>query len=411
MDPNGNITVTFDIHQWTTDGYLARVTIQNYYQYRHIDKSGWKLGWRWAKDEVIWSMRGAFATEGGNCSSFKFDIPHSCKKDPVIVDLMPEGLPENKSEDCCRGGILHAWAVNPSMSFSSFEMKVGNLGGNTTGYAPRNITFMAPGPGYTCGPVMDVAPTVTSAIGGRRQVQVFRTWKSSCTYSSFLANRTPTCCVSLSTFYNPNVTSCPLCSCGCREASEKSHTCVREGGPLPSSMIVENLDTVQCTYHMCPIQVHWHVKNNYKDYWRIKLTISNYNYNRNYTDWNVMVQHPGFNKNTTTYSFNSTVLPSVGFEDDVALFWGIKYYNDVLLQAVEDKPGSVTTEILLNKEDSFTLSNGWALPRRIYFNGEDCQMPQPDNFPALPNGSSMQRPLHCMLILFIIFLRTLVSWL
>lgn len=97
--------------------------------------------------------------------------------------------------------------------------------------------------------------------------------------------------------------------------------------------------------------------------------------------------------------------------DDVALFWGIKYYNDVLLQAVEDKPGSVTTEILLNKEDSFTLSNGWALPRRIYFNGEDCQMPQPDNFPALPNGSSMQRPLHCMLILFIIFLRTLVSWL
>ena len=32
---------------------------------------------------------------------------------------------------------------------------------------------------------------------------------------------------------------------------------------------------VQCTSHMCPIRVHWHVKLNYKEYWRIKVTITN----------------------------------------------------------------------------------------------------------------------------------------
>lgn len=71
-------------------------------------------------------------------------------------------------------------------------------------------------------------------------------------------------------------------------------------------------DVVWCTDHMCPIQVHWHIKNNYRDHWRVKLTISNYNYGRNYSDWTLVVQHPGFSQTTTTYSFNSTVLSTVG---------------------------------------------------------------------------------------------------
>lgn len=157
----------------------ARVTIQNYYQYRHVDKPGWKVGWSWTKNEVIWSMAGSFATAQGDCSSFKFQTPHSCKQNPVIADLMPDALPENKSEDCCRGGLLSAWAIDPSNSFSSFEMTVGNLETNSTGYAPANLTLMAPGPGYTCGPVLETDPTVSSDIGGRRQVQVFSKYSMS----------------------------------------------------------------------------------------------------------------------------------------------------------------------------------------------------------------------------------------
>ena len=53
------------------------------------------------------------------------------------------------------------------------------------------------------------------------------TWKSTCTYSSFLANKKPVCCVSLSTFYNPNITPCPKCSCGCRDADKTTASCLR----------------------------------------------------------------------------------------------------------------------------------------------------------------------------------------
>lgn len=118
-------------------------------------------------------MSGAFATHQGNCSAFKFRIPHCCKKDPVIRDLTSDAMPENKSDNCCTGGRLAAWGINPLKSFSSFEMTVGNLEGNTTGFSPLNLTLIAPGPGYTCSPVVDTDPSVSSVIGGQRQEQVF----------------------------------------------------------------------------------------------------------------------------------------------------------------------------------------------------------------------------------------------
>ncbi|KAI4318330.1 hypothetical protein MLD38_032054 [Melastoma candidum] len=396
MDPNGNITITFDIYMWKDDGYMARVTIQNYQLYRHVDKPGWQLGWTWARDEVIWSISGAYATQMGNCSSFKDNIPHSCQKSPIIHDL-PDSSREDRSEYCCRDGVLSAWAVDPSKSLSSFDIQVGNLEHNTRGYPPLNLSLMAPGPGYSCSPVVDADPTVSSDIGGRREVQVFRTWKSTCVYSSFLAKQTPACCVSLSSFYDPRITSCPNCSCGCKETAQKIESCISEGDELSPSDALLNSDILQCTDHNCPIRVHWHVKNNYFKYWRVKLTVSNLNYKRNYSNWNVLVQHPGFSQNTTIYSFNSSLLPTVGIEDKIALFWGIDYYNEKLLQAMKEQLGSVTTDVILEKDlNSFTLKNGWAFPRKIYFNGEDCHMPLPDQFPKLPNGSSNLQACTCL---------------
>lgn len=61
---------------------------------------------------------------------------------------------------------------------------------------------------------------------------------------------------------------------------------------------------VQCTNHMCPIRVHWHVKLNYKEYWRVKITVMNFNYIMNYSQWNIVVQHPNFNNLTQIFSFN-----------------------------------------------------------------------------------------------------------
>ncbi|KAG5247873.1 COBRA protein [Salix suchowensis] len=51
-------------------------------------------------------------------------------------------------------------------------MTVVSLDGNSTVYPPANLTLLAPEPGYTCGPVVETTPTVSSDLGGRRRVQL-----------------------------------------------------------------------------------------------------------------------------------------------------------------------------------------------------------------------------------------------
>lgn len=55
---------------------------------------------------------------------------------------------------------------------------------------------------------------------------------------------------------------------------------------------------------MCPVRVHWHVKLNYKDYWRVKVAITNFNYRMNYTQWSLVAQHPNLNNVTQVFSFD-----------------------------------------------------------------------------------------------------------
>lgn len=71
------------------------------------------------------------------------------------------------------------------------------------------------------------------------------------------------------------------------------------------------------------------------------------------------------------------------------MLWGVKFYNDLLTQA--GPLGNVQSELLFRKDAStFTFEKGWAFPRRIYFNGDNCVMPPPDAYPWLPNSSPKQ---------------------
>ncbi|MCH97731.1 protein COBRA-like, partial [Trifolium medium] len=69
---------------------------------------------------------------------------------------------------------------------------------------------------------------------------------------------------------------------------------------------------------------------------------------------------------------------------DTAMLWGVKFYNDFLMQAGPN--GNVQSELLFRKDDSFMFDKGWGFPRRIYFNGDNCVMPPPDAYPWLPNA-------------------------
>ncbi|CAK7357079.1 unnamed protein product [Dovyalis caffra] len=70
---------------------------------------------------------------------------------------------------------------------------------------------------------------------------------------------------------------------------------------------------VRCSDHMCPIRVHWHVKENYKLYWRVKLTVTNLNIIQNYSAWNLVVQHPNLQRLTQVFSFNYEPLNQYGY--------------------------------------------------------------------------------------------------
>lgn len=84
--------------------------------------------------------------------------------------------------------------------------------------------------------------------------------------------------------------------------------------------------------------------------------------------------------------------------DDTAMLWGIKFYNDLLMQA--GPKGNVQSELLFRKDKStFSFEKGWAFPQRIYFNGDNCVMPPPDAYPMLPNAGS--RKYISLLTLFI----------
>lgn len=143
---------------------------------------GWTIGWTWAKKEVIWDVKGAQATEQGDCSKFKGTIPHCCKKNPTVVDLLP-GVPYNQQfSNCCKGGVLAAWGQDPQAAVSAFQISVGQAGtSNKTVKLPKNFTLLGPLPGYTCGLAKIVPPTTFLTPDRRRKTQALS--KSSCPVS------------------------------------------------------------------------------------------------------------------------------------------------------------------------------------------------------------------------------------
>lgn len=117
-------------------------------------------------------MVGAQAIDQGDCSKYKTTLPHCCKKNPTVVDLLP-GTPYNQQvANCCKGGVLSSWVQDPANAVGSFQLSVGASGtSNKTVRAPKNFTLKAPGPGYTCGRARTVKPSRFLSADKRRVTQ------------------------------------------------------------------------------------------------------------------------------------------------------------------------------------------------------------------------------------------------
>ncbi|KAJ1419993.1 COBRA, plant [Sesbania bispinosa] len=315
---------------------LVKVSIYNLQLFRHVEEPGWKLGWAWRGNE-----------------------------EPVIIDLMP-GTPYNlQTANCCKGGVLTSITQDLTKYGATFQMNYAKsshyIPGASNFSMPENFTLGIPG--YSCGTPFQVPPTKFTKDGHRWQ-QVLETWNVTCIYSQFLASPAPKCCVSLSSFYNSSIVPCPHMQlvANCHKAHEAE-------------------TVVRCTHHMCPIRVHWHVKQSYKEYWRVKITITNLNLVKNYSQWNLVVY------TLTCEGADDLFLLfciELYHQDDTGMFWGLEYYNDLLLAHGDN--GKVQTEVLLHKDrGEFTFKEGWTFPRKISFNGDECVMPSPDAYPRLPN--------------------------
>ncbi|KAF0893990.1 hypothetical protein E2562_033778 [Oryza meyeriana var. granulata] len=320
VDPNGNIIINWDF-QSIENVYTVMVSIHNHQLYRHIEQPGWRLSWRWAGDEIIWGMTGAEATEQGDCHRIRGATrPHCCEKQPVIVDLPPGTPYNNQVANCCRGGVLSSLTQNNRTSTAAFQMVVGSF---------KHVSYHDGARG----------PALPSRFG----------------------------------------IGVPGYSCS--NATKVNATSESEKPELPAGDGEAISPVFRCTDHMCPVRVHWHVKISYREYWRVKVTITNYNLVKNYSNWNLVVQHPNLRSLTQLFSFNYQPLIQYGTVNNTGIFWGIQYYNEMLLQ-----DGNVQTEMILRKDKGdFTFSGGWAFPRRVYFDGHECVMPPPDQYPLLPN--------------------------
>ncbi|KAJ6867017.1 COBRA-like isoform X1 [Populus alba x Populus x berolinensis] len=382
LDPNGNITIKWDVVNWTPDGYVAVVTIYNYQQYRHIEAPGWSLGWTWANNEVIWSMFGGQTTGQGDCSRFKGNIPRCCKKSPTVVDLSPRTPRNQKIANCCKGGLISSMVQDPANAASSFQLSVGAAGTtNETIRIPKNITLKTPGPGLYMWSCKNYKRRVTKALSKNNSTEeidleyYMHILTIPGSQGSYLL------CLPLIFPQQDNSTLpdmflwLPKKQHSFKGLPKSPHV----PGPGQKNTITP---LVQCTSHMCPIKIQWHLKLNYKDYWRATIIITNLNYHTNYTQWNLIVQHPNLDNLTQVFGSKYKALTSLSTPNDTAMLWGIKHYNDVLMQA--GRHGKVHLELLFRKDKAtFTSKKGWAFPQRIHFNGDRCVMPPPDAYPLV----------------------------
>ncbi|MBA0849269.1 hypothetical protein Goshw_013678, partial [Gossypium schwendimanii] len=343
----------------------VRVSIFNFQLYRHIERPGWQLGWEWQGDEAIMSMLGAEATEQGNCSRFKGgeNLPHCCEKQPMIIDLLPEASFNMKTSNCCKGGVLSSMVQDPSNYAAIFVMKIGAVNSSDRFKMPGNFSFGVSG--YTCGQPVRVPPSRYSSDSGRRWTQAL--------VSRFDSDFN---------YYNKLSRS-------------------DSGNVMYLTDVHSTAQPLSLALNAAAVAMHPNVRGNAAGVARNERLESTV------TDTNKMFVT--YVSDTNTLAYKTKLQTILEGENDSGMFWGIHYYNDMLLQ--EGENGYVQTEMLMRKgEDFLSFRQGWGFPTRVLFNGDECVMPLPDQYPTLPNNGGNGPIFSLSLIVLSLLVLTIVRF-
>jgi hypothetical protein len=420
-----DLTFAYDVLQATANNYLAQVTINNWSPISRLDN--WNLTWEWKRDEFIYGMRGAYTLmkEGPACvyapaaSYYKdmdFTPVYNCEKRPIIVDLPPE---REKDKDvgnvpfCCKNGTLLPPTMDGARSRAVFQMTVYKVPpdlNRTALYPPQNWKIAGKlNPQYVCGQPIRVSPQLFPDPSGLMSVTpAVASWQVACNITR-PKKRASKCCVSFSAFYNDSVVPCNTCACGC---GNDTATCDPDARAvlLPPEALLVPFDNrtakarawakinhwrvpnpMPCADN-CGVSINWHVVNNYKSGWSVRMTIFNW---QDYTfkDWFAAVTVGAhFSGYENVYSFNGTRMK--GHFDNTIFMQGLPglTYLDGITDGKTPAdlriPGKQQSIISFKRKDApnINIGKGEGFPKRVYFDGEECALPE-----RIPKASSAHR--------------------
>ncbi|KAJ4813248.1 Protein COBRA [Rhynchospora pubera] len=421
-----DLTIAYDILQAYGNNYLAQVTMDNWHPLGRLDN--WNLTWEWKRGEFIYSMRGAYTLKRDSSSciysqaasyytDFDFAPVISCDKNPIIVDLPPE---REKDKDignlpfCCKNGTLLPKQMNSSLSTAMFQLQVYKMPpdlNRTTLHAPQNWKIKGElNPNYVCGPPVRVEPMeFPDPSGLMSETAAVASWQVGCNITR-PKPRQNRCCVSFSAYYNESVIPCNTCACGCSDAvacdpdaqalllpSEallipfRNRTAKAKAWAKLKHRSIPN--PLPCGDN-CGVSINWHIVSNYRNGWSARITLFNWK-QYIFKDWftAVTLDHDVFIDYQKVYSFNGTILNSTKHTVFMQGLEGLKYLVGIVNATDPTKnpqiPGKQQTVISFTKKKrpNIKLSKGPGFPTKVYFNGEECALP--DQLP-ISNGYSLR---------------------
>ncbi|KAJ3676099.1 hypothetical protein LUZ60_003511 [Juncus effusus] len=404
----GNITISYDVMLTYPGSYLAQVTIENKDKLTRLD--GWKLSWKWKRNEFIYGIKGAytsvtgsseclFGVQGKYYQGMDFTNVTNCQKSPTFLDLPPWRYNDSdvgRIPFCCRNGTIFPKIVNASAYKSAFQMSVFKMPPDLDRfrlYSPENFTISSTSPlshKYKCGEPVLVNPNeFPDPSGLSLNSTAVASWQVTCNITNDLARK---CCVSFSSYYNKSVIPCSTCACDC-PSKINGPPCSKTAPSvlMPQEALLLRYDNrtlkqlqwaeknhftlpkpLPCGDY-CGVNLNWHILNETtnKDSYNARLTIINWD-NTSYVNWYVAVKmNPIYTAYTDSVGYNVT---TVG--NDTIILMGNVNSSYLLGVSNDSHPGMHPGVITFDQMMRMNLKAGDGNPVKVYFNGEECAMPE-----------------------------------